>query len=113
MNRICLLLVSLFLFGCTGMSKDGEICFEFQTFEVLQGLEGGALAYECPWYEEMCFTRPVVYLTSPQDVDYYDEQSVSSSSITCWIQDGVYRYTNKNDIMKTVPRLKLVEKMKK
>ena len=110
MKRICLFLVPLFLLGCTGVSKDGEMCFEYQTFEVLQGLEGGALAYECPWYEEMCFTRPVVYLTSPKDIEYYDEQSVSSSSTTCWVQYGVYRYTNKDDIMKTVPRLKLVDK---
>jgi len=105
------ILLLVFLFGCTGVSKDGEKCFEYQRFEVLQGLYGGALAYECPWYEEgVCFTKPVVYLTSPEGVDFYDEQTVSSSSTTCWVQDGVYRYITKQEITKAVPKLKLVEK---
>lgn len=110
MKKILLLLLFGTLCGCAGTTKNGEQCFEFQTFEVLQGLENGALAYECPWYESLCFTRPVVHLTSPKGVDYYDEQKVSSTSTTCWVQDGVYRYTNKKDTMKTVPDLKLVEK---
>ncbi|NMA32320.1 MAG: hypothetical protein GX944_00105 [Alphaproteobacteria bacterium] len=103
----------IILSGCAGTSKDGEPCFEFQTFEVLQGLENGALAYayECPWYESLCFDKKlVVHLTSPKGVDYYDNQKISSTSTTCWIQDGVYRYTTKEDIMRTAPNLKLVEK---
>lgn len=110
MKIFFILLNLLLLFGCTSVSKDGKPCFEIQSFEVLQGLEGGALAYECPWYEDSCFTRPVVYLVSPIDVDYYDEQAVSSGSKLCWIQDGVYRYSTKNDIIKTVPKLVLVDK---
>lgn len=110
MKKLLYIACVVILSGCAGTSKDGKQCFEFQTFEVLQGLENGALAYECPWYESLCFTRPVVHLTSPKGVDYYDEQKVSSTSTTCWIQDGVYRYTNKNDTMKTVPNLRLVEK---
>lgn len=110
MKKILLLLSFATLCSCAGTTKNGEQCFEFQTFEVLQGLENGALAYECPWYESLCFTRPVVHLTSPKGVDYYDEQKVSSTSNTCWVQDGIYRYTNKKDTMKTVPNLKMVEK---
>lgn len=109
MKKIYLSLILLSLCGCAGISKDGKQCFEFQTFEVLQGLEHGALAHGCPWYDIGC-TGSLVYLTSPKDVDYYDDQKVSSTSTTCWIQDGVYRYTNKQDTMKTVPNLILVEK---
>ncbi|MBD5398616.1 hypothetical protein HDR60_03870 [bacterium] len=68
------------------------------------------MAYECPWYEDSCYTRPVVHLTSPKNVDYYDEQEITSTSTTCWIQDGVYRYKTKQEITKTVPNLILVEK---
>ncbi len=110
MKRLFLFLFVLSLCGCAGVSKDGKQCFEFQTFNVLQGLDGGALAYECPWYESLCFTRPIVHLTSPKGVEYYDEQKVASTSTTCWVQDGVYRYTTKQDITKAVPNLVLVEK---
>ncbi len=110
MKGMFFLLLTLFLSGCVGVSKDGQPCFEFQRFEVLQGLEGKALAYECPWYEDMCWTRPVVSLVSPDDVDYYDDQIVSTNSTMCWVQDGVYRYETKQGITKTVPKLKLVEK---
>lgn len=113
MKKLCALFIFCFMTGsCTymGATKDGQQCFDVQTFEVLQGLEGGALAYECPWYENMCWTLPVVYLTSPKDVDYYDEQNVSNDKGTCWVQDGVYRYSTKNDIIKTVPLLKMASK---
>ena len=109
MKKLLYIVCVIILSGCAGISQDGEQCFEFQTFKVLQGLEYGALAHGCPWYDIGC-TGSLVYLTSPKDVDYYDGQKVSSTSTTCWIQDGVYRYTNKKDTMKTVPNLKLVEK---
>ena len=48
MKKLLYIACVVMLSGCTGTSKDGEQCFEFQTFEVLQGLENGALAYECP-----------------------------------------------------------------
>lgn len=110
MKGMLFLLLKLFLSGCAGVSKDGQQCFEFQRFEVLQGLYGGALAYGCPWYESWCISNPVVYLVASDDVDYYDDQIVSTNSTMCWVQDGVYRYETKQEITKTVPKLKLVEK---
>ena len=110
MKKILLLLFVSSLFSCTTITKDGKECFNTQSFEVLQGLEGGALAYECPWYDNDCDSNPLVHLTSPKDIDYYDEQKITSTSTTCWIQDGVYRYTTKNERKKTVPNLILIEK---
>lgn len=113
MKNLYLLFVFCFIFvSCSNMNltKDGQQCFHVQNFEVLQGLEGGALAYECPWYESMCWTLPVVYLTSPKGVDYYDEQMVTNDKYTCWVQDGIYRYSTTKGVMKTVPLLKMLNK---
>ena len=109
MKNICLTLLLLSLSGCVGFSKDGQQCFESQRFEVFQGLYGGALAYACPWYDDLCFVNTVVYLTAPEYIDYYDDQIVSADAETCWVQDGVYRYETKQEITKTVPKLILVE----
>lgn len=110
MKKILLLLFVSNLFSCASITKEGKECFNTQSFEVLQGLEGGALAYECPWYKSDCYFNQLVHLTSPKDIDYYDKQKITSTSTTCWIRDGVYRYNNKQEIQKTVPNLILVEK---
>ena len=108
MKKLFILFVCFFMFvSWATITKDGKQCFSTQS---LQGLIGGALAYECPWYEDMCWTRPVVYLTSPDGVDYYDDQKVSIPYNLCWSQDGVYRYITKNGITKTVPRLIVISK---
>ena len=103
MKKLFILFVCFFMFvSCATITKDGKQCFSTQSFEVLQGLIGGALAYECPWYEDMCWTRPVVYLTSPDGVDYYDDQKVSIPYNLCWSQDGVYRYITKNKLFMVI-----------
>ena len=112
-----ILFLLFFLTSCATISnamtektKYGNICWNEQNFQVLQGLEYGALAYECPRYDDRCWGNKVVYLVNTTGDDFYDKQNVSSSKEQCWVQEGVYRYTTNQNIQKAVPFLILEDK---
>ena len=93
----------------TKKTKNGNICWREQNFQILQGLEDGALAYECPWPYEKCWRGQIVYLVDNAGIDFYDGQNIQSLTEQCWVRDGVYRYENTKNIPKSVPLLYLDE----
>lgn len=109
-NKIFLCCLFFTLASCANKAQNGKKCWNEQNFQVLQGLEYGALAYECPWYDDMCWKNKVVYLVNTTGNDFYDKQNVSSNKGQCWVQEGVYRYTTNQNIQKAVPFLILEDK---
>ncbi len=118
------LLLSVLVCGCTlpavitqpSKTIENPKCSDFsnKTFEILQTLsnENGALAYVCKQeYSTSCLPGMVVFLKKPKNTLFYDEQIISpSSEEKCLIIDGTYEYTTKNKVLKTVPKLKMIDK---
>ncbi|MBR2141147.1 MAG: hypothetical protein IJ853_02225 [Rickettsiales bacterium] len=108
MKKICLFL-SVLLFGCTSVTvfSDNENCISIREFKVLQTLNnGGALAHECTFLDGCSYRNQLVYLDWQPNIDYYDDMIVKVPSNKCAVRDGVYKYTNKQDTLKTVPVIK-------
>ena len=86
--------------------------FSDERFEILQTLSyrGGALANVCEYkYGMSCWHGMVVFLEKPDNVTFYDEQMININSDKCLMIDGVYEYTTTEKVLKTVPKLKLIE----
>lgn len=108
MKKISLLFFMI-LAGCTTVTvfSDNENCISTREFEVLQALnDGGALARECTLLDGCAYQNQLVYLDWQPNIDYYDDMIVKVPSNKCAVRDGVYKYTNKQDILKTVPIIK-------
>lgn len=108
MKKVYLFLFAL-LTGCTSITvfSDNDNCISSREFQVLQALNnGGALAYECTFWDGCSYQNQVVYLDWQPNVDYYDNMMVKVPANKCAVMDGVYKYTNKQDTLKTVPIIK-------
>lgn len=108
MKKICLFL-SVLLAGCTSVTvfSDNKNCVSSREFEVFQALnDGGALAWECTFLYGCSYQNQPVYLDWQPNIDYYDGMMVKVPSSKCAVRDGVYKYTNKQDTLKTVPVIK-------
>lgn len=108
-------LLLLFLFcitGCTSSTlfSDNENCTSMTKFEIFQTLSFGALAHECTFDEGCSSFNQLVFLANQAGVDYYDGLVVNVPSGKCAVQNGVYRYTTKEDIFKTVPVIQFEHK---
>ncbi len=103
-----LLLFCITLTGCATYTlfHDNENCIGTREFKILQALDDGALAYECTVLSGCDITNRLVFLDWQPDVDYYDGLVVKAPSNKCAVQNGVYRYTNKQNTQKTVPVIK-------
>lgn len=103
------LLFSMIFTGCTTVTvfSDNENCISTREFEVFQALnDGGALAHECTFLDGCSYQNQLVYLDWQPDVEYYDNLIVKVPSNKCAVRNGVYKYTNKQDTLKTVPVIK-------
>lgn len=81
-------------------------CMDMVRFKVLQVLANGyALAYECN-EGDFCASNTVVLLTPLPRVYYYDDMYVTVPKEKCAVQNGVFRYETKREILKTVPVIK-------
>ena len=108
MKKIYLFL-SVLLAGCTSVTvfSDNENCISTREFEVFQALnDGGALARECTFWDGCSYQNQLVYLDWQPNVDYYDDMIVKLPSNKCAVREGVYKYMNKQDTLKTVPIIK-------
>lgn len=99
---ICL---SFILSGCASITlfSDNENCISTNEFKILQALDRGALAYECTFSEGCSVWNQIVFLEKQLNIDYYDGMIVKSPNKKCAVIDGVYTYTTREDIRKTVP----------
>ena len=114
-----LLILCMILCGCSFVTIPPEKirnpkCSYFgdERFEILQTLSyrGGALAHLCEYkYGMSCWPGMLVFLVKPDDVMFYDDKIIYVNSDKCLMIDGVYEYTTKENVLKTVPKLKLVE----
>lgn len=96
------------LSGCASVTllSDNKNCITTREFKVFQALNEGALAYECTFWDGCSYHNQLVYLDWQPDIDYYDDMIVKVPSSKCAIREGVYKYTTKQDILKTVPVIK-------
>ena len=105
MKKIYLLLI-FSLFGCMTIQNDN--CITTRKFEILQALnDGGALAYECNFWDGCSPFNQLVYLEGQPGIRYYDGMILKVQSNKCAIIDDVYKYTTREGILKTVPSIKI------
>lgn len=83
--------------------KKGECITTSGEIEVMQVLEPNiALAWTGRlFYSDRILVLPINY----DDKSYYDEQKIKIPSGKCARQIGTYRYTAKNEMVKTVPAI--------
>lgn len=87
----------------TIFEQPGE-CIEAGSLTILQVLDGGALAAEC-LFGMPC--GPIVFLLNKDGKGFYDDQEINIPKGQCVRQVGIYKYTTKDDIQKTVPIVKI------
>lgn len=87
--------------GLTLFSEKGECITTSGEIEVMQVLApNAALA----WTGGLFYSdRILVLLINYDDKSYYDEQKIKIPSDKCARQIGTYRYTAKNEMVKTIP----------
>ncbi|MBR4127126.1 MAG: hypothetical protein IKR09_06100 [Alphaproteobacteria bacterium] len=79
-------------------------CMNMKSFEVLQVFQDRyALAFNCKNQNDDHCLGTTVLLAPQKDVDYYDHLRVDPPVGRCAVQDGVYRYENKERVIRTVP----------
>ena len=99
---ICLLLTNMCFAKDFGVIKNKRGL-------VLQALDGGALGYICPkWALDNgdCSSGQFVYFDF--NFDFVDNQRFNIPKNYYFYADGVYRYTNKDNIVNTVRRIHLM-----
>lgn len=97
--------------GLTFFEQPGE-CLSTRSFEVLQALDqGAALAQEIKSVSRFgnITSDLLVLLVNEEGAYYYDNQVVDVPHGKCMRQVGIYRYTTKSDMEKTVPVVKLMD----
>ena len=78
---------------------------------VFQALNDGALGYICPKWalgKEDCRYGQFVYFDF--NYDFVDNQKFTLPKNYYFYADGVYKYTNKENIVKTVRKVNLISK---
>ena len=90
--------------------KSGE-CITTNNLEVFQALgDGYALAHELemkPYGETITSLVVLVHITEGKE--FYDEQKIAIPAGKCARQVGIYKYTTKQNIVKTVPIVEIRE----
>jgi hypothetical protein len=87
--------------GLTVFPEKGECISTYGELEVMQVLApNAALAWSGNFSNS---DRILVMLINYDDKTYYDEQKIKIPSGKCARQIGTYKYTARNEIVKTVP----------
>ena len=98
--------------GMTFFEHSGE-CLSTNDFEVMQVIGNGcALAHEVKWdslLERYRSTDLLVLVINDNGEYYYDDQIIKVPSGKCMRQVGIYKYTTKMEMEKTVPIVKLMD----
>ena len=97
--------------GVTYFEEEGK-CISDKSFKVIQVLESGdALANEVEkWYKTYSSTGLTVLLDSEDGDSYYDDQIINVPSEKCARQIGIFRYSAKSGMEKTVPIVRISDK---
>lgn len=121
--------LSLLLFsGCAQLQINtrpekiqGEACMESPRLQVLQVFDDGILGHVCPvdypsYYSDAfdaCISKgDLIYMpVKAKNNNYVDSQKVTLSENQCFVENGTYSYFTKDEIKKTVRKIKLLEDM--
>ena len=100
--------------GITLFSEPGDI-MSLKSFKIFQVLPNGtALAHSTDKanvrYPNLEYGDPVVFFLPEDGVTYYDDLIVKVSSGKVVRQVGTYRYETKNEFVKTVPIVRILDK---
>ena len=95
--------------GITFFEEPGDIIDE-NSFEVFQALGDGSALAHGKGDGHSIYTGITVLLYNKEHKPYYDEQIIEVPNGKCARQVGLYRYTSKMDIEKTVPVVEIMDK---
>lgn len=89
--------------------KPGDLVKD-KSFEVFQVLsDDAALVRALSDARLGLYLGPVYLLTNDEGKFYYDEEKIKAPNGKVFRQVGIYRYPTKNEIIKTVPIIKLMD----
>ena len=78
---------------------------------VFQALDNGALGYICPkWATDNSECKQGQFVYFDFNFDFVDNQRFNLPKNYYFFADGIYKYTNKNDDIKTVRRVTIISK---
>ena len=104
------------LYGDSGISlfsEPGDV-LSLKSFKIFQVLPNGtALARSAEKVNVQYkweYGEPVVFLLPEESSTYYDDQIIKTPSGKVVRQIGIYRYTTKDEFVKTVPIVKILDK---
>lgn len=100
--------------GTTLFETPGE-CLSTGSFEIIQVIDNNkALAYEIDHTSSFssytAHTELLVLLVNDDGIYYYDEQVIDIPDGKCARQIGIYKYLTKQEVYKTVPIVKIMDK---
>lgn len=117
-GAILMIVVSIFIAGrnssyngITLFEKEGE-CISENSFQVFQVLDSGeALANEVEQrYSTIIPTGLTVLFLNEDEQSYYDDQVIKMPSNKCAKQIGIFKYSAKSGMEKTVPIVSIRDK---
>ncbi len=117
-GAILMIVVSIFIAGrnstyngITLFEKEGE-CISENSFQVFQVLDSGeALANEVEQrYSTIIPTGLTVLFLNEDNQSYYDDQIIKMPSNKCAKQIGIFKYSAKSGMEKTVPIVSIRDK---
>lgn len=78
---------------------------------IIQALDSGALGYICPkWALDSSDCREGQFVYFDFNYDFVDNQRFTLPKNYYFYADGVYKYTNKDNIYKTVRKIGIISK---
>ena len=97
------------LMGCATQERN-EQCADFEEVKVFQTFNDGqgALAFVCERqsYDDSCLGMIVAVRKEPGK-DLWDDKRIKATKEKCFAYDGVYKYTSKGGMDKTIPIVQL------
>lgn len=111
------LILPIIMCGCANHSKMfdpapsktiiNSKCEDIQSYRVIQVLDKGALALACD--SEYGCAGMVVFVPNGKDEMLYDDKIIKPEFEKCIAYSGVYKYENRQEMLKTVPKLKFID----
>lgn len=122
-QKISVLFCILIFSACSSFRPSptirSESCLDSSKLQVLQVLDTGILAHVCPiefpsYYDdafEACVSKgDLVFMEVDKSVNFFvDEQKVQLEKESCFVPNGTFSYTNKNNDRKTVRWIKIAD----
>ncbi len=92
----------------TFFDEPGDVVNE-KSYKVIQVVSNDAALVMAQTYGDL-YTGTVYLVTNNEGKYYYDDQIIKPSQGKVFKQIGIYRYPTRNDIMKTVPIIMMMNK---